>query len=149
MTVRLANVGSSVVAVILVPANQIPERYILRYLLHVLVLSYLLWIYASSYAHCIHKLLFVWRDLTIATKTLGKKQRTLRKRKGGSRSSPSDKRLNESFKPFPVSFIEKENKYKQARIWSQIFLLAKIENLHLRIKGAKPLNVTHKLCLHC
>jgi hypothetical protein len=102
MTVGLANVGSSVVAVILVPAYQIPERYILRYLLHVLVLSYLLWMYASSYAHCIHKLLFVWRDLTIATKTLGKKQRTLRKSKEGSRSSRSDKRFNESFIPFPV-----------------------------------------------
>lgn len=59
MTVGLANVGSSVVAVILVPAYQIPERYILRYFLHVLVLSYLPWMYASSYAHCIHKLLFV------------------------------------------------------------------------------------------
>jgi hypothetical protein len=84
MTVRLANIGSSVDAVILVPAYQIPEGYILQYFLHVLVLSYLLWMYASSCAHCIHKLLFVSRDLTIATKTLGKKLIALRKRRGAA-----------------------------------------------------------------
>jgi hypothetical protein len=148
MTVRLANVGSSVVAVILVPAYQIPERYILRYFLHVLVLSYLLWMYASSYAHCIHKLLFVWRDLTIATKALGKKLRTLRKRRGAADQVLQTRGSMKVWSP-SLSFIENENKYKQARIRSQIFLLAKIGNLHLRIKGAKPLNATRKSCLHC